>query len=154
MEQRDVGSFPLAPSHRAKLVAAGFLLAQEVLDVGPCELSKGIQEETPELSRAICSRSNASRQKTKLAFPPSYGGLGRFLFSNFNFMQVYRVAYRVRMSVYRYVCALGELELYLYSTCKMNEMLRSPATRGLQPIWFHILYILKWLSKSLVWSLQ
>uniref|UniRef100_A0ACB8ECX7 DNA repair protein rad51c n=1 Tax=Sphaerodactylus townsendi TaxID=933632 RepID=A0ACB8ECX7_9SAUR len=42
MEQRELGSFPLPPSLRAKLVAAGFQTAQEVLDVGPCELSKEI----------------------------------------------------------------------------------------------------------------
>lgn len=41
MEQRAVGSFPLAPGLRAKLAAAGFQTAQELLDVGPCELSKG-----------------------------------------------------------------------------------------------------------------
>lgn len=45
MEQRELGSFPLPPSLRAKLVAAGFQTAQEVLDVGPCELSKGRPQE-------------------------------------------------------------------------------------------------------------
>ncbi|XP_063002558.1 DNA repair protein RAD51 homolog 3 [Elgaria multicarinata webbii] len=40
MEPRDVGSFPLAPGLRAKLVAAGFQTAQDVLEVGPCQLSK------------------------------------------------------------------------------------------------------------------
>lgn len=39
--QRDVGSFPLAPGLRAKLIGAGFQTAQELLEIGPCELSKG-----------------------------------------------------------------------------------------------------------------
>ncbi|XP_064379240.1 DNA repair protein RAD51 homolog 3 isoform X3 [Dromaius novaehollandiae] len=38
--QRDVGSLPLAPALRARLVAAGFQTAQEVLETGPCGLSK------------------------------------------------------------------------------------------------------------------
>lgn len=40
--QREVGSLPLAPALRAKLVAAGFQTAQELLETGPCGLSKGI----------------------------------------------------------------------------------------------------------------
>nr|XP_028564737.1 DNA repair protein RAD51 homolog 3 isoform X2 [Podarcis muralis] len=42
MEPRDVGSFPLPPSLREKLVAAGFQTAQEVVEVGPCQLSKEV----------------------------------------------------------------------------------------------------------------
>ncbi|XP_019348884.2 DNA repair protein RAD51 homolog 3 isoform X2 [Alligator mississippiensis] len=40
--QRDLGSLPLAPALRARLVGAGFSTAQELLEVGPCELSKEI----------------------------------------------------------------------------------------------------------------
>ncbi|KAM6118669.1 DNA repair protein RAD51 homolog 3 isoform 3-T4 [Phoenicopterus ruber ruber] len=40
--QRDVGSLPLAPALRARLVAAGFQTAQELLETGPCGLSKEI----------------------------------------------------------------------------------------------------------------
>ncbi|XP_029884186.1 DNA repair protein RAD51 homolog 3 isoform X7 [Aquila chrysaetos chrysaetos] len=45
--QREVGSLPLAPALRAKLVAAGFQTAQELLETGPCGLSKelGISKE-------------------------------------------------------------------------------------------------------------
>ncbi|XP_025927196.1 DNA repair protein RAD51 homolog 3 isoform X4 [Apteryx rowi] len=44
--QRDVGSLPLAPALRARLVAAGFQTAQELLDTGPCGLSKDQSEIT------------------------------------------------------------------------------------------------------------
>lgn len=39
--QRDVGSLPLSPALRARLLAAGFQTAQELLETGPCGLSKG-----------------------------------------------------------------------------------------------------------------
>ncbi|NXR97464.1 RA51C protein, partial [Oxylabes madagascariensis] len=39
--QREVGTLPLAPALRARLAAAGFQTAQELLDTGPCGLSKG-----------------------------------------------------------------------------------------------------------------
>lgn len=45
--QRDLGSLPLAPALRARLVGAGFSTAQELLEVGPCELSKGTEEGAP-----------------------------------------------------------------------------------------------------------
>ncbi|XP_066490972.1 DNA repair protein RAD51 homolog 3 isoform X2 [Tiliqua scincoides] len=66
MEQRAVGSFPLAPSHRAKLAAAGFQVAQEVLEVGPCDLSKEIgvsKQEALEILQIIkrdCRSNGAS----------------------------------------------------------------------------------------------
>ncbi|XP_063152285.1 DNA repair protein RAD51 homolog 3 isoform X3 [Candoia aspera] len=56
MEQRDVGTFPLAPAWRAKLTAAGFQTAQEVLEVGPCQLSKEIgisKEDALEILKVI-----------------------------------------------------------------------------------------------------
>ncbi|XP_030318497.1 DNA repair protein RAD51 homolog 3 isoform X2 [Calypte anna] len=40
--QREVGTLPLAPALRARLVAAGFQTAQELLETGPCGLSKEI----------------------------------------------------------------------------------------------------------------
>uniref|UniRef100_A0A669Q1R0 DNA repair protein RAD51 homolog 3 n=1 Tax=Phasianus colchicus TaxID=9054 RepID=A0A669Q1R0_PHACC len=40
--QRDVGSLPLSPALRARLLAAGFQTAQELLETGPCGLSKEI----------------------------------------------------------------------------------------------------------------
>ncbi|XP_055652432.1 DNA repair protein RAD51 homolog 3 isoform X1 [Falco peregrinus] len=40
--QRDVGSLPLVPALRARLIAAGFQTAQELLETGPCGLSKEI----------------------------------------------------------------------------------------------------------------
>uniref|UniRef100_F6XLK2 DNA repair protein RAD51 homolog 3 n=2 Tax=Ornithorhynchus anatinus TaxID=9258 RepID=F6XLK2_ORNAN len=40
--QRDVGSFPVAPAVRAKLVAAGFQTAEELLHVSPSDLNKEI----------------------------------------------------------------------------------------------------------------
>ncbi|KAM6164480.1 DNA repair protein RAD51 homolog 3 [Rhynchocyon petersi] len=45
--QRDLGSFPLAPAVRVKLVSAGFQTAEELLEVKPSELSKevGISKE-------------------------------------------------------------------------------------------------------------
>ncbi|KAM8797207.1 DNA repair protein RAD51 homolog 3 [Eudromia elegans] len=45
--QRDVGTLPLAPALRARLAAAGFQTAQELLDTGPCGLSTevGISKE-------------------------------------------------------------------------------------------------------------
>ncbi|XP_062815015.1 DNA repair protein RAD51 homolog 3 isoform X5 [Anolis carolinensis] len=47
MEARDVGSLPLAPGLRAKLVAAGFQTAGDLTETGPCQLSKeaGISKE-------------------------------------------------------------------------------------------------------------
>ncbi|XP_044142358.1 DNA repair protein RAD51 homolog 3-like isoform X3 [Bufo gargarizans] len=39
--QREVGSFPLAPSVRAKLIAAGFSTLQDVADVTAIELARG-----------------------------------------------------------------------------------------------------------------
>ncbi|XP_019401260.1 PREDICTED: DNA repair protein RAD51 homolog 3 isoform X2 [Crocodylus porosus] len=64
--QRDLGSLPLAPALRARLVGAGFSTAQELLEVGPCELSKeiGISKEealeTLQVIRQECD-SNAVR---------------------------------------------------------------------------------------------
>ncbi|XP_034608158.1 DNA repair protein RAD51 homolog 3 isoform X1 [Trachemys scripta elegans] len=64
--QRDVGSFPLAPGLRAKLIGAGFQTAQELLEIGPCELSKeiGISKEealeTLQIVRREC-HSNATK---------------------------------------------------------------------------------------------
>ncbi|XP_044600672.1 DNA repair protein RAD51 homolog 3 isoform X3 [Equus asinus] len=45
--QRDLGSFPLSPGVRVKLVSAGFQTAEELLEVKPSELSKevGISKE-------------------------------------------------------------------------------------------------------------
>ncbi|KAM9596847.1 DNA repair protein RAD51 homolog 3 isoform 3-T3 [Trichechus inunguis] len=45
--QRDLGSFPLSPAVRVKLVSAGFQTAEELLEVKPSELSKeaGISKE-------------------------------------------------------------------------------------------------------------
>lgn len=39
--QRELVGFPLSPAVRVKLVAAGFLTAEDVLEVKPSELSKG-----------------------------------------------------------------------------------------------------------------
>ncbi|XP_049716444.1 DNA repair protein RAD51 homolog 3 isoform X3 [Elephas maximus indicus] len=41
--QRDLGSFPLSPAVRLKLVSAGFQTAEELLEVKPSELSKEIR---------------------------------------------------------------------------------------------------------------
>ncbi|XP_075445893.1 DNA repair protein RAD51 homolog 3 isoform X2 [Ascaphus truei] len=45
--QRDVGSFPLAPAVRVKLISAGFRTAEDLLDTKPSELSReaGISKE-------------------------------------------------------------------------------------------------------------
>ncbi|XP_030041986.1 DNA repair protein RAD51 homolog 3 isoform X1 [Microcaecilia unicolor] len=45
--QRDVGSFPLAPTVKTKLISAGFLTAHDVAEMKPLELSKeaGISKE-------------------------------------------------------------------------------------------------------------
>lgn len=40
--QRDVGSFPLPPAVKVKLISAGFQSAQDLLEVSACELSKEI----------------------------------------------------------------------------------------------------------------
>uniref|UniRef100_A0A8D0C9G6 DNA repair protein RAD51 homolog 3 n=1 Tax=Salvator merianae TaxID=96440 RepID=A0A8D0C9G6_SALMN len=56
MEQRALGSFPLAPAVRAKLLAAGFQTAQEALEVGPVQLSReaGVsKQEALEVLQAI-----------------------------------------------------------------------------------------------------
>ncbi|XP_060613027.2 DNA repair protein RAD51 homolog 3 isoform X1 [Anolis sagrei] len=47
MEARDVGTLPLAPGLRAKLIAAGFQTAGDLTETGPCQLSKetGISKE-------------------------------------------------------------------------------------------------------------
>ncbi|XP_034264367.2 DNA repair protein RAD51 homolog 3 isoform X1 [Pantherophis guttatus] len=56
MELRDLGTFPLPPAWRAKLTAAGFQTAQEMLEVGPCQLSKEIgisKEDALEILKVI-----------------------------------------------------------------------------------------------------
>ncbi|XP_042713862.1 DNA repair protein RAD51 homolog 3 isoform X4 [Chrysemys picta bellii] len=64
--QRDVGSFPLAPGLRAKLIGAGFQTAQELLEIGPCELSKeiGISKEEALETLQIVRRECHSNAKT------------------------------------------------------------------------------------------
>ncbi|XP_054857473.1 DNA repair protein RAD51 homolog 3 isoform X1 [Eublepharis macularius] len=64
-QQRELGSFSLPPSLRAKLVAAGFQTAQEVLDVGPCELSKEIgisKQEALEILQVIKGDSHGNER--------------------------------------------------------------------------------------------
>lgn len=65
--QRDVGSFPLAPGLRAKLIGAGFQTAQELLEIGPCELSKEIgisKEEALETLQIVRRECNSNATKT------------------------------------------------------------------------------------------
>lgn len=58
--QRELVSFPLSPTVRVKLVAAGFQTAEDVLGVKPSELSKGND-----------SRRPAEMHRGRLAPPPS-----------------------------------------------------------------------------------
>ncbi|XP_074915616.1 DNA repair protein RAD51 homolog 3 isoform X2 [Chelonoidis abingdonii] len=65
--QRDVGSFPLAPGLRAKLIGAGFQTVQELLEIGPCELSKEIgisKEEALETLQIVRRECNSNATKT------------------------------------------------------------------------------------------
>ncbi|NXN98029.1 RA51C protein, partial [Rhinopomastus cyanomelas] len=61
---RAVGSLPLGPALRARLIAAGFETAQELLETGPCGLSKeiGISKEEAlevlQLVRQECHRDS------------------------------------------------------------------------------------------------
>ncbi|KAM4647921.1 DNA repair protein RAD51 homolog 3 isoform 1-T1 [Amazona ochrocephala] len=78
--QRDVGSVPLAPALRARLVSGGFQTVQELLETGPCGLSKEIgisKEEALEVLQVVrqechgdaeraAARSGASRKCTAL----------------------------------------------------------------------------------------
>ncbi|KAM3854855.1 DNA repair protein RAD51 homolog 3 isoform 1-T2 [Vipera latastei] len=67
MELRELGTFPLAPAWRAKLTAAGFQTAQEVLEVGPCQLSKEIgvsKEEALEILKVIKREQQSDGAKT------------------------------------------------------------------------------------------
>ena len=40
--QRDISSLPLPPMQRKKLIAAGFITAEDVIELKPSELSKGL----------------------------------------------------------------------------------------------------------------
>ena len=40
--QRELSSFPLPPVHRMKLQNAGFTIVEDLIDIKPSELSKGI----------------------------------------------------------------------------------------------------------------
>lgn len=39
--QRELYSFPIAPSHKSKLTSAGFLITEDLKHLKPSELSKG-----------------------------------------------------------------------------------------------------------------
>ncbi|XP_044142359.1 DNA repair protein RAD51 homolog 3-like isoform X4 [Bufo gargarizans] len=60
--QREVGSFPLAPSVRAKLIAAGFSTLQDVADVTAIELAReaGLPEDSAVKVLQILRRENQS----------------------------------------------------------------------------------------------
>ncbi|XP_040277877.1 DNA repair protein RAD51 homolog 3 isoform X2 [Bufo bufo] len=60
--QREVGSFPLAPSVRAKLIAAGFSTLQDVADVTAIELAResGISEDSAVKVLQVLRRENQS----------------------------------------------------------------------------------------------
>ncbi|XP_054250365.1 DNA repair protein RAD51 homolog 3 [Indicator indicator] len=70
--QRDVGSLPLAPALRARLVAAGFQTAQELLETGPCGLSKEIGISKEEALEAL----QLVRQECHGDAPRTTGGSG------------------------------------------------------------------------------
>ncbi|KAM4702204.1 DNA repair protein RAD51 homolog 3 isoform 2-T2 [Discoglossus pictus] len=60
--QREVGSFPLAPAVRVKLISAGFRTADDVLESKPCELSReaGIsKEEAVEVLQIVRGQSQS-----------------------------------------------------------------------------------------------
>uniref|UniRef100_G3VYR7 RAD51 paralog C n=1 Tax=Sarcophilus harrisii TaxID=9305 RepID=G3VYR7_SARHA len=58
--QRDLGSYPLAPGVRVKLVSAGFQTAEEILELKPSELSReiGISKEEALETLQIIRREN------------------------------------------------------------------------------------------------
>ncbi|NXE52149.1 RA51C protein, partial [Casuarius casuarius] len=65
--QRDVGSLPLAPALRVRLAAAGFQTAQEVLETGPCGLSKEIgisKEEALEALQVVRQECHSDATRT------------------------------------------------------------------------------------------
>ncbi|NXE37393.1 RA51C protein, partial [Ptilorrhoa leucosticta] len=67
--QREVGTLPLAPALRARLAAAGFQTAQELLDTGPCGLSKEIgikkkkKKEALQVVRQECHGDEKKKKK-------------------------------------------------------------------------------------------
>ncbi|XP_050177633.1 DNA repair protein RAD51 homolog 3 isoform X2 [Myiozetetes cayanensis] len=65
--QREVGSLPLAPALRARLAAAGFQTAQELLETGPCGLSKEIgisKEEALEALQVVRQECHGDAART------------------------------------------------------------------------------------------
>ncbi|KAL9826519.1 DNA repair protein RAD51 homolog 3 [Geothlypis trichas] len=65
--QREVGTLPLAPALRARLAAAGFQTAQELLDTGPCGLSKEIgisREEALEALQVVRQECHGDTART------------------------------------------------------------------------------------------
>ncbi|XP_054703661.1 DNA repair protein RAD51 homolog 3 isoform X1 [Grus americana] len=65
--QRDLGSLPLAPALRARLVAAGFQTVQELLETGPCGLSKEIgisKEEALEALQVVRQECHGDAART------------------------------------------------------------------------------------------
>ncbi|RMC10652.1 hypothetical protein DUI87_12363 [Hirundo rustica rustica] len=65
--QREVGTLPLAPALRARLAAAGFQTAQELLDTGPCGLSKEIgisREEALEALQVVRQECHGDAART------------------------------------------------------------------------------------------
>ncbi|XP_056412852.1 DNA repair protein RAD51 homolog 3 isoform X4 [Hyla sarda] len=66
--QREVGSFPLAPSVRARLIAAGFHTVQDVVDVRASDLAReaGISEEDAVKVLQILRREKQSSTSTTM----------------------------------------------------------------------------------------
>ncbi|XP_035416975.1 DNA repair protein RAD51 homolog 3 isoform X2 [Cygnus atratus] len=65
--QRAVGSLPLGPALRARLAAAGFQTAQELLDTGPCGLSREIgisKEEALEALQVVRQECSGDAART------------------------------------------------------------------------------------------
>ncbi|XP_069471262.1 DNA repair protein RAD51 homolog 3 isoform X2 [Ambystoma mexicanum] len=71
--QRDVGSFPLPPAVKVKLISAGFQTVQDLLEVSPYELSKeiGIPKEEALEALQIVRRESSS--------DVSFGGASPFV---------------------------------------------------------------------------
>lgn len=53
--QRDINSFPIPPSFRAKLNNAGFSSVADVLELKPSELSKGEHASRIQFFKLLCS---------------------------------------------------------------------------------------------------
>ncbi|XP_075417641.1 DNA repair protein RAD51 homolog 3 isoform X2 [Tenrec ecaudatus] len=72
--QRDLGSFPLSPSVRVKLVSAGFRTAEELVGARPSELSKEVGISKEEALEALQIIRRESLTSTARCAGPSESG--------------------------------------------------------------------------------